>query len=326
MHTSPCFLQNDFLEHYDKLLRNSLCKVANVKMEDNQVLQAVLPAAKGGLGVSSARLLALSAFLVSQEGAKNALSEIFGLEHVDGTYDDALKRWFKLGKIEMAPENQILKNWTEPIFDSETADLILRLEPTDVKRINAFQDRFGFQWLKVIPCNNLRLKLSNQQLRIAIGLRLGSKICKRHKCVCGKDVTENGWHSLSCLKSAGRFSRHSNLNARTKQSFSSTHIPSVLEPRHLYRTNQNRPDGLTLVLWAVGKQLLWDVTVVDSLAPCRINAGSVCNPGTAAAEAEEQKNDKYKDLVVDGHLFQPLAFEIQGAAGPCPEIFFEQTL
>ena len=84
--------------------------------------------------------------------------------------------------------------------------------------------------------------------------------------MCGKDVTEDGWHGLSCLKSAGRFSRHSNLNALIKQSLSSTHIPSVLEPRHLYRTDQKRPDGLTLVPWADGKQLLWDVTVVDSLA------------------------------------------------------------
>ena len=33
----------------------------------------------------------------------------------------------------MAPENEIQKNWTEPTFDSEIADLILRLEPTDVK-------------------------------------------------------------------------------------------------------------------------------------------------------------------------------------------------
>ena len=139
--------------------------------------------------------------------------------------------------------------------------------------------------------------------------------------MCGKDVSEVGWHGLSCLKSAGRFSRHSNLNALKKQSLSSNHIPSVLEPRHLYRTNQKRPDGLTLVPWADGKQLLWDVTVVDSLAPCRINAGSVCNPGTAAAEAEEQKIDKYKDLVNDGYLFQPLAFEIQGAAGPSTEVF-----
>ena len=188
--------------------------------------------------------------------------------------------------------------------------MILRIEPTDVKRFNAFQDRFGSQWLNVIPCKNLRLKLSNHHLRFAIGLRLGSKI-----------LLEHGWHDL-CLKSAERFSRHSNLNALIKQSLSSTHIPSVLEPRHLYRTNQKRLDGSTLVPWAVGKQLLWDVTVVDSLAPCRINAGSVCKPGTAAAEAEERKNDKYKDLVDDGYLFQPLAFEIQGAAGPSTEIFF----
>ena len=101
--------------------------------------------------------------------------------------------------------------------------------------------------------------------------------------MCGKDVAEGSWHGFSCLKRAGRFSRHSNLNALIKQSLSSTHIPSVLEPRHLYRTDQKRPDGLTLVPWAVGEQLLWDVTVVDYLAPCRINAGSVCNPGTAAA-------------------------------------------
>ena len=114
------------------------------------------------------------------------------------------------------------------------------------------------------------------------------------------------------------------LNALIKQSLSSTHIPSVLEPRHLYRTDQKRPDGLTLVPWADGKQLLWDVMVVDSLAPSKINAGSVCNPGTAAAEAEELKIDKYKDLVNDGYLFQPLAFEIQFAAGPSTEVFLSK--
>ena len=134
------------------------------------------------------------------------------------------------------------------------------------------------------------------------------------------------WLAWSFLPQKRRyFSRHSNLNALIKQSSSPIHIPSVLEPRHLYMTDLKRPDGLTLLPWAVGKELLWDVTLVDSLAPCRINDGSVCNPGTAAAEAEERKNDKYKDLVDDGYLFQPLAFEIQGAAGPSTD-FFEQAL
>ena len=59
---------------------------------------------------------------------------MFALEHVDGTYDDALKRGFELGKIGMASEKNPKKKWTKPIFDSGNADLILRLEPTDVKR------------------------------------------------------------------------------------------------------------------------------------------------------------------------------------------------
>ena len=52
---------------------------------------------------------------------------------------------------------------------------------------------------------------------------------------------------------------------------------------------------------------------------------SVCNPGTAAAEAEKRKSDKYIELVDDAYLSQSLAFEIQGAAGPSA-MFFEQTL
>ena len=136
-----------------------------------------------------------------------------------------------------------------------------------------------------------------------------------------------GWFAWSFLpQRAKRFSRHSNLNVLIKQSLSSFHIPSVLEPQHLYRTDRKRPEGLTLIPWAVGKQHLWDVTVVVSLAPCRINAWSIYNPGTAVAEAEEWKNVKYKDLVDDGHIFQPLAFEIQGAAGPSTKFFFEQAL
>ena len=109
-----------------------------MRMDDNQFLQAVLPPAKAGLGVSSARLLALPAFVASAVGAKKALSVIFGLKHVDGNYGDALKRWFEVGKTEMAPDNEKQTNWTETFFDSKVADLILRLEPTELKKFNTF--------------------------------------------------------------------------------------------------------------------------------------------------------------------------------------------
>ena len=79
------------------------------------------------------------------------------------------------------------------------------------------------------------LKTSNHQLKIAIEFHLVSKSCRNHRCVCGKDLTEDEWQGLSRLKKAGRYSRHSNLNALVKQNFGSTRPPSVLEPRHLHR-------------------------------------------------------------------------------------------
>ena len=83
--------------------------VTNVRMDNNLFSQAVLAAAKDGLGVSSTRLLNLPAFLASAVGAKNALSKTYGLEHVDGIYDDALKWWFELEKFEIALENEFQK-------------------------------------------------------------------------------------------------------------------------------------------------------------------------------------------------------------------------
>ena len=70
-------MQNGFLERFDKLKRKSLRKVTKMKMDNNQFLQAVLLAAKGGLAVSSARLLALPAFLASAAGAKKCLMRNF---------------------------------------------------------------------------------------------------------------------------------------------------------------------------------------------------------------------------------------------------------
>ena len=153
-----------------------------------------------------------------------------------------------------------------------------------------------------------------------IGLRLGANNCVAHTRHCGKRVEWDGSHGLSCIKSAGRFSRHATLNSLIKQTLGSVDLPSMLEPRGLYRPDGKRPNGNTVIPWEMSKQLVWDVTVVDALAPSRLNQGSLCNPGTTATEAEVRKIEKYRKLIDNGYTFQPVALEVQGSLVESSEI------
>ena len=94
-----------------------------------------------------------------------------------------------------------------------------------------------------------RPELDVQQVRISIRLRLGASIGVVITCHSGKRVERDGLHGLSCTKSAGRFSRHANFNSLMKQTLRSLDLPSMLEPRGLYRTDGKRPDGVTNIPW-----------------------------------------------------------------------------
>ena len=278
LRTSTCFNHPALLEKYDKTVRDGLSKVCNVNFDDISSTQLALPAEMGGLGVSSASLLALPAFLASAFGASDFLTMIFSEPFEDVSFTKALEKWLSLTNEQESPLDGTQKNWTQPVYVKTAQDLISRMDDKRSKVFNAHQGKFGSQWLNVVPCKNLGLKLDDQQLRISIGLRLGANICVAHTCHCGIRVERDGLNGLSCTKSAGRFSRHATLNSLIKQTLGSLDLPSMLEPRGLYRTDGKRPDGVTMIPWEMGKQLVWDVTVVDALAPSRLNQGSLCNP------------------------------------------------
>ena len=98
-------------------------------------------------------------------------------------------------------------------------------------------------------------------------------------------------------------------------------LPSMIEQCGLYRTDGKSLDGVTMIPWEMGKQLVWEVTVVDALAPSRLNQGSLCNQGTTATEAEASKIEKCRELTDYGYIFQPVALEVQGSLGESSEIF-----
>ena len=74
--------------------------------------------------------------------------------------------------------------------------------------------------------------------------------------------------------------------------------------------------------WEMGKQLAWDVTVVDALALSCRNQGSLCNPGTTATEAEARKIEKYREIKKQWIHFRNVALEVQCSLGKSSEILF----
>merc|ERR1712228_622294 len=62
-----------------------------------------------------------------------------------------------------------------------------------------------------------------------------------------------------------------------------------------------------------GKCLLWDVTVVDTLAGTYISSTSEI-PGSAAERAEKSKMALYQELTND-YIFTPIAIETYGSWG-----------
>ena len=76
-----------------------------------------------------------------------------------------------------------------------------------------------------------------------------------------------------------------------------------------------------MIPWEMGNQLVWDDTVVDALAPIRLNQGSICNPGNSATEAERRKTEKYREFIDNGYNFQPMVMEVQGSLGESSDIW-----
>jgi len=78
-------------------------------------------------------------------------------------------------------------------------------------------------------------------------------------------------------------------------------MSAVKEPINLMRDDNKRPDGTTLLPWARGKPMAWDVTVPDTYAESYIGS-TATKPGAAAKQTAQNKIDKYSKLA-STHIF-----------------------
>jgi len=154
------------------------------------------------------------------------------------------------------------------------------------------------------PIANCGLRLSDEAVRVAVGLRLGLSLCFPHTCHCGVEVDAQGGHAMVCKKVPGKTARHHALNDVIWRAMTSADIPASKEPSDLARRDGKRPDGLTLIPFQGGKPLVWDVTVTTSLAESYVDTAAI-RAGLVAEQAANRKLTKYAELAPD-YILQPI--------------------
>ena len=326
LRSSPCFL-SPALQDFDTRLRSLLGTILNIDLSDSAWTQASLPVRTGGLGVRSATLLAPSAFLASAAGSAHLVHQIIPSRLHNSPYpevEDALKSWHQ-GHNDPPPVASDAfrqKNWDTPRVTA-VADALLRAAPDETARARllASQRRETGEWLQAPPMSALGLRMDNEVIRVAAGLRLGITLCLPHQChQCSADVDHLGLHGLSCRKSQGRHPRHAAVNGLIRRYLASAKIPSHLEPSGITRSDGKRPDGATIMPWKNGRTMVWDATCPDTFAPSHV-AHAAREAGTVASQAERNKCQKYA-LLCTSHHFVPIAIETSGVFGPEAASFF----
>jgi len=224
------------------------------------------------LGLRSIATLASSALLSSSSAVRGLVHSVLPLGYerpFEQIFDNALLRWQSLGGCSepLAPLSFSQRHWDNQICSAQLTTLLAAADVGGSARLLASSSPSSGTWLNFLPSPNLGLRLCNEELRLAVGLRLGVPLVLKHLCVCGSPVSINGFHRLSC--------RHSAINGIIARAFRLAETPVALEPCGLLRGDGKRPDGVTLVPWSYVGFHLSRYAVGFHLSSCGISLVSI---------------------------------------------------
>lgn len=215
------------------------------------------------------------------------------------------------------------KSWDDRVTKSAHSDLLEKSSNfQDKATLLAVSAPHSGDWLNALPLSSCALRLDDEAVRVAVGLRLGTSLCEPHTCICGTAVNVLGTHGLACKRSAGRIGHHNFLNDILWRAINRSNIPAVKEPQGLIRSDGKRPDGVTQIPWSEGKCAAWDVTVTDTLAASNVSS-SISAAGSAAEAAASKKLQKYSELM-SSYNFVPVAFETLGPINTAGTEFIDE--
>ena len=173
-----------------------------MELTDSQWSQASLPVRRGGLGFRSAAILAPSAFLASAVSTLEIQDAILAFHNPeDPQFAKAISAWQTLTKesppIQVSQHKQ--RSWDDAIVKEIYFNLLVNAtSDLDKARLMSMKQPHAGDWLLAPPITSVGLRLSDEEVKISAGVRLGALLCQPHICVCGTKVDARGIHGLSC--------------------------------------------------------------------------------------------------------------------------------
>ena len=185
------------------------------------------------------------------------------------------------------------KSWDRMVCQKVYNELLSTEDDFNQARLRSLSLKNASDWLKSIPSFKIGCRLTDEETRLCVALRLGTVTCSQHTCKCGLTTDQYGKHCFSCKRNNGKSSRHTMVNNIVIKALQASGTPCLIEPTNLALSNGLRPDGVTLIPFSRGKPLVWDVTF-----PHPLTASHLVNfqPGRTAENAERLKSQKYMCL------------------------------
>ena len=239
------------LDRFDQNLRLGLSRLANIHVNDLNWIQASLPVKDGGLGIRSVGLLAPPAFLASAAATQDLQAQLLPVGCPSDPYiDSVLEVWLgRYGRpAPLGPERSKQRCWDQASVEHGLEVLEAHYtDPYHRARLLATRSPHGGHWLHAWPISACGLRLDDEAVRVAVGLRIGVDLCEEHDCPCGTKVDRGGSHGLSCRRGAGRLPKHDAINDIIHRALIKAQIPSQKEPKGLTRDGTDkRVDGCTV--------------------------------------------------------------------------------
>ena len=208
----------------------------------------------GGICFTSVTMLAPSAFLASAASTLALQEAIIHPSYrlvADDTKIKVEAAWCTRSSSPI-PETivqHIQRALDAPIVNS-VLSTIMASAVTDVgyAKLKAASAPHSGDWLYTPAFASLGLKLTDDEVRISVALRLGIRACSSHNCVCGKLVDARDLHGLSYRRSTPRHQYHAMLNDIIWRPIKRAQIPAHQKPTGLVSQGGKRPNAVTMIL------------------------------------------------------------------------------